>query len=104
MPTKRVIKVRSKFEDGFLKSFELLSVTPEFPLYENFATKGVRASFGYSTYFSDVLWIDTEQQQKKKYFIGRSITRDVYNRYFKCCNAEQGITVIDINRNILGEL
>lgn len=104
MPTKRVIKVRSKFKDGFLKSFELISVTPEFPIFENFATRGVRAALGYSTYFSEVLWIDTGQQQKKNYFIGRSINRVVYNKYFKCWNAEQGITVIDINKNIIGEL
>ena len=104
MPTKRVIKVRSKFVDGFLKSFELISVTPEFPVYENFTTKGVRASLGYSTYFSDVFWIDTGQQQKTKYFVGRSINKDTYNIYFKCWNEEPDITVIDINRNILGEL
>lgn len=104
MPTKRLIKVRSQFEDGFLKSFELISVTPEFDRFVGFTAKHIRAALGYVKIFDNVLWIDTDIQQNAKYHISRGMNRDTYNRYMKGWNEEPDITVIDVNKNYIGEL
>lgn len=101
MFTKRLIKVRSQFEDGYLKSFELISVTPEMDTSKNYDY----VSFGdWSTYVDDILWIDVQRQHKHKYEIHRDINKELYERYFKNWNSNADTTVIDVGKNIIGEL
>lgn len=104
MSTKRLIKVRSQFEYGFLKSFELISVTPEFDIYADYRDYCVMADYGYSTYVDDILWIDTRRQQNTKYGVRYKISRDTYKKYLEGWNHNPDITVIDIGNKIIGEL
>lgn len=104
MSTKRVIKIRSQFKDGFLKSFELVSVTPEFNTYENYRGWRLSAYCGYSLYVDDTLWIDTDRQQNTKYDTRLKVSRDTYKKYLKDWNNDPDIAVIDIGNKIIGEL
>lgn len=104
MPTKRLIKVRSQFEDGFLKSFELISVTPEFNRFERYQGYCVRADYAYSVFIDDTLWIDTTRQRYTKYSIRHKVSRNTYKEYLEDWNQNPDISVVDIGINILGEL
>lgn len=99
MSTKRLIKVRSQFEDGYLKSFELISVTPRATKYESYDY--VSFNNTWTTYFDDVLWINTNTQQHHKYVTAKTIDVETYRRYLARWNDNPYITVIDTT---LGEL
>lgn len=106
MPTKRLIKVRSQFEDGFLKSFELISVTPKFDTNqdEDFLDCEIRVANWYRTYTDTVLWINSTKQTNVDYSLTKLFTFQDYQKQLKVWNSDPSIAVIDVSNKIIGEL